>query len=221
VPDPYATTAPDLSGRPAGPAPWLELVRGRGGAPVAPDGDFPAEAGFLTIDCRGIGTLAPFARVDPALAALLWIEHSAGGSAVAAEANSLHERLRGFGRPLYAIKQGSVAGPDDRPGCLHVGEELIAAVLEAVIGRTVTWETDPDFGYEVPAAVPGLDEALGRALLPRLLYADNDRVYEHAGLVAAKKRERAGIATSIAGLDLAISSASGWPPIPSPTDWRD
>jgi hypothetical protein len=221
VPDPYATRAPDLSGRPAGPAPWLELVRSRGGATVAPDGGFPDDAGFLTVDCRGIGTLAPFARVDPALAALLWIEHTAGGSATAAEANGLHERLRAFSGSIYAIKQGSVAGPGDPPRCFPNDEYHIATVLEAVIAGSVAWETDPDFGYEVPASVPELDSALGRALLPRLLYADNDRVYEHASLVAAKKRERAGIASSIAGLDLAVSTASGWPPVPSPTEWRD
>ena len=42
----------------------------------------------------------------------------------------------------------------------------------------------------MPAAVPGMDDAAARILAPRLLYADHDRVYEHAGLVVDKKRER-------------------------------
>src|SRR5215211_4528242 len=110
MPDPYATRAPDLSGRPSGPAPWLGRIEARGGATVDGSREFPADALFLTIDCRGIGTLAPFARVDPALAALLWLEHTASPPSAAA-ANGLLGRLRDFSRPLFAIKQGSVAGP--------------------------------------------------------------------------------------------------------------
>ena len=220
MPDPYATRAPDLSVPPAAPAPWLEAVRSRGGATVGVDGDFPAEAAFLTIDCRGIGTLAPFARVAPALAALLWLEHS-GGHAAAPAANGLFGRLREYAGPIYAIKQGSVAGPPDRPGCFPIDQALIGAVLTAALDGGVEWEVDPDFGYGVPAIVAGLDAAAAQALLPRLLYADNDRVYEHAGLVAAKKRERAALASRRDGLDPAIAAASGWPPAPSPADWRD
>lgn len=220
MPDPYATRAPDLSGRPAGPAPWLERIQARGGATIAADGSFPDGAEFLTVDCRGIGTLAPFARVDPALAVLLWLEHSAQ-PADAAHANDLLDCLRKFSGSVFAVKQGSVAGPADRPGCFAIGEELIAAVLAAALDGEAEWELDPDFGYEVPAVVPALEEGAARALLPRLLYGDNDRVYEHASLVAAKKRERAGVAARVSGLDPAIAAASGWPPAPSPGDWRD
>ena len=85
----------------------------------------------------------------------------------------------------------------------------------------VTWENDPDFGYDVPAEVPGVDGEAARALLPRLLYGDHDRVYEHASLAAAKKRERAEIAASVPGLDPGVASASNWPPAPTAGDWRD
>lgn len=221
MPDPYATTAPDLSGRPSGPAPWLEPVRERGGAVVDGAGAFPADASFLVVECRGIGTLAPFARLDPALGALLWIEHG-GEGVTAAAANALLAALSERRIPVYAIKHGSVAGPPDRPGWLEIGPELILAVLDAAIAGEVEWEVDPDFGYEVAAVVPGVAEPDARALLPRLRYADNDRVYEHASLVAAKKRERAALVECLGSVHGDIAAAIGWPPREGgAAEWRE
>ncbi len=85
----------------------------------------------------------------------------------------------------------------------------------------VSWERDPDFAYDLPTDVPGVEGEAARALLPRLLYGDHDRVYEHATLVAAKKRERFDLAKALPGLDPRIAGASNWPPVPTATDWRD
>ncbi len=167
-----------------------------------------------------MGTLAPFVRLEPELGVLLWLEHVAEPPSGEA-ANALLGALRGLEVPLYAIKQGCVGGPSDRPGCFTVEPPLIEAVLDACSGGTVGWERDPDFGYDVPGSVPGLDSDSARALLPRLLYADHDRVYEHAKLVAAKKRERLELARTVSGLDSDVADAAGWPPTPSGTDWRD
>jgi len=219
VADPYATRSPDLSGRPQGPPSWAGEVTGRGGLLVGPGGELDGtDPAFAVIPCRGIGTLAPLARVDPPTAVLLWLEHVAAPRSAAA-AGALLERLDGLDAPLLAVKQGSVGGPADRPGCTEVRDELIAAVLGSL--SEVEWERDPDFGYEVPAVVPGLGDPEARALLPRLLYADNDRVYEHAGLVAEKMRERHALATSVSGLDARVVAASGWPPPPTGDGWRD
>lgn len=219
--DPYATRSPDLSGRPEGPPPWQGEVTGRGGlildqaGEVGPGGSEPA---FMVVPCRGVGTLAPVARVDAAMAVLLWLEH-VDGQRSAVAANGLLARLESLTAPLLAVKQGSVGGPADRPGCAEVGTDLIATVLGAL--AEIRWERDPDFGYEVPSAVPGLDDPEARVLLPRLLYADNDRVYEHAGLVAEKLRERHALARAVDGLDPRIVAASGWPPAPTGDRWRD
>lgn len=216
--DPYATSAPDLSARPTGPPDWEGVVAQRGGALIGPRGELP-DGSPLVISCRGIGTLAPIARVGAELATLLWIEHVAEARE-ASTANRLLENLRSRGVPILAIKQGLVGGPPERPGCTAVGEDLVAAVLDAEAAGAVIWETDPDFGYEVPASVQALDAGSARALLPRLLYADHDRVYEHASLVAAKKRERHAVASAIAGLAAEITAASGWPPAATERDWR-
>ncbi|HET6831783.1 MAG TPA: hypothetical protein VFH44_10585 [Solirubrobacterales bacterium] len=218
--DPYATRRPDLSGRPAGPPPWAGAVAECGGAPIGPGGELEAEATFAVVPCRGIGTLAPAATVEPPLATLLWLEHVAPTDLRdGAVANGLLAALEAFERPVLALKQGAVGGPADRRGCIEVGAGLIAAVVAAL--DEVTWERDPDFGYLVPASVPGLDDPGARVLMPRLLYADNDRVYEHAGLVADKQRERHALATAIPGLDSRIAAAAGWPPAPTGESWRD
>ena len=216
--DPYATRSPDLNGRPEGPPPWEPEVSGRGGALVGLDGGFDSEADFVVVPCRGIGTLAPVALVEPATAVLLWLEHCAS-PCDAATANALLAALTAVDRPILAIKQGAVAGPADRPGCAEVTPALIGAVLGAL--PDVRWERDPDFGYRVAAAVPGLAGSEARTLMPRLLYADNDRTYEHAGLVADKKRERHAVAAAVAGLDPRVVAAAGWPPVATGGEWRE
>jgi hypothetical protein len=218
VADPYATSRPDLSARPEGPPPWEGEVTGRGGALVGPGGEVDNRADFLVVPCRGIGMLPPVTRLEPAAAVLLWLEHAAADRD-AATANGLLARLDSDERPILGIKHGLVGGPADRPGCAEVMADLIAAVLSEPGG--VTWERDPDFGYEVPAAVPGLPEQAARVLEPRLLYADNDRVYEHAGLVADKKRERHAIAAAMEGVDPRVTSAAGWPAVATGDEWRD
>ncbi|MBA2524022.1 MAG: hypothetical protein H0V25_11945 [Solirubrobacterales bacterium] len=218
--DPYATRTPDLSGRPAGPPPWQGLVADRGGYLVGQAGEIGEEPRFAVIVCRGIGTLAPFSRLDPALGALLWVEHTPAARSAAA-ANELFARLRSLEVPCFGIKHGCVGGPADRAGCMTIEPALIETVLDAALQEKVVWETDPDFGYELPAVVPAVEGDGARALLPRLLYADHDRAYEHAELVAAKKRERAALAQALSGLEVAISAASGWPPAPRSGDWRE
>lgn len=216
--DPYATRRPDLSGRPAGPPPWAAEVAERGGAPIGPGGELEGECRLAVVPCRGIGTLAPLARLDAPLAVLLWLEHVAeprdGGAA-----NDLLARLEALAWPILAIKQGAVGGPSDRAGCTEIDGELIAAVLAGL--DRIAWERDPDFGYEVPASVPGLADSDCRVLMPRLLYGDHDRVYEHAGLVADKRRERHDLAAAVPGLDPRVVAASGWPPEPTGDRWRD
>jgi hypothetical protein len=217
VADPYATRRPDLSGRPAGPPAWAEDVERLGGAPIGPGGELAADCAFAVVPCRGIGTLAPVAMVEPPLAVLLWLEHVADlrdGEV----ANDLLARLDALDRPILAVKQGSVGGPPDRRGCAEVEAGLVATVLAAL--DAAAWERDPDFGYLVPAAVPDLGDPEARILMPRLLYADNDRVYEHAGLVADKQRERRAMAAAVAGLDPRVGAASRWPPAPTGEDWR-
>ena len=98
--------------------------------------------------------------------------------------------------------------------------QLSTATGDIVKARHVIGATGV-FTKPKPPEVPGLEPAQGRALLPRLLYADHDRVYEHAGLVAVKKEERWLIARSLPGLAEEVVAAAGWPPRPTANGWRE
>jgi hypothetical protein len=94
-----------------------------------------------------------------------------------------------LGPAAYRLTAGRVGGPAGQAGSREIPASLVRRVLEAAVGGLVAWEVDPDFGFEAPAAVPGLglDELL--TLVPRFLYARTDRVYEYAALVPARRDE--------------------------------
>jgi phosphoenolpyruvate carboxykinase (ATP) len=79
-----------------------------------------------------------------------------------------------------------------------------AAILDAIAAATIEWEDDPDFGYRVAAAVPGIEGRERFVLIPRFLYARTDRVYEYAALVPEIKRRREDRLGALEGLDPAI-----------------
>lgn len=192
----------------------------RGGAILGTDARVAPDARFAVVHCRGVGTLAPVVRLDPELGTLLWLEHAPVGRSAAA-GNAMLALLRGLERPILALKQGCVGGPPGRPGCFAIEPGLIELALDAGLSEGEIWERDPDFSYEVLAGARGLEGDGARALLPRLLYADHDRVYEHAALVAAKKQERWELARSLEGLDASVVAASGWPPIATSDGWKE
>jgi ATP-dependent phosphoenolpyruvate carboxykinase len=118
-----------------------------------------------------------------------------GVDAVLAEGDGILPAVARLGERRYLLKAGRVGGPDGRAGSQAITEELVATVLDADAAGTVSWETDPDFGYEVAVAVPGVEAPLDGLLVPRFLYTRADRVYEHAAIVP---RVRAEVAALIA-----------------------
>jgi ATP-dependent phosphoenolpyruvate carboxykinase len=99
----------------------------------------------------------------------------------------------------YLLKEGLVGGPEGRPGCRRVEPEIVARALDAALAGKVEWEQDPDFGYLVAAAIPGVEPPDDGLFLPRFLYARNGRVYEHAEMVPRVREERAALLPAGAG----------------------
>jgi ATP-dependent phosphoenolpyruvate carboxykinase len=216
VADPYAERTAPQGPLPAGPPPWLGLVAERGGIVLA-DADGwrdRGEARFAAVAVADAGILPPIAGITAAQAAMLLLGSGQGGSPPGVD------DLEESGLPLYAIKHGPVAGPAGAPGSTEVEGELIAAVLDATDAGKVEWERDPDFGWLVPARVPGVGSPDAEALCPRLLYAAHDRVYEHAELVVEAKR-RWHEAVSASGAPDVILAATGWPPEPTGKGWEE
>lgn len=220
--DPYAERPARDRDRPSGEPPWLAAIVDRGGAVVERLDAAGPLAPFVAIPFAGSRVLAPIARVDAATAALT-IVLERGEPAPDAEVAGAVEAFEGSEGPLYAIKHGVVAGPAGSAGCVSVDAELIAAVLDAEHEGRIGWEPDPDFGYEVPAAVPGLEGDRADALCPRLLYAAHDRVYEHAETVVRVKRERHEQLANVFGgkPPPALAAASGWPIASTGGTWKD
>jgi phosphoenolpyruvate carboxykinase (ATP) len=184
---------------------WDEPVREHGGVPVASLAEADAtdldEARFVAVVCQDDEVLPAVARLEPAQAAAHLALIDDGPAAIrATTANRLLERLRASQADRYLFKSGRVGGRDpDRS--IEIGERHVAAILDAIAAAAVAWERDPDFGYQVAAAVPGIEGRDRFLLIPRFLYARTERVYEYAALVPELKRERAASLSALVGLD--------------------
>jgi hypothetical protein len=223
VADPYA--ARTEGGLPVGErlatgTKLASLVEGCGGAGV---GDLDAVAALdpaAELSCVAVlvaddGLLPPIARLEAPLAAVLLIGPGDGLAAAATAA----QRLGAVSAPLLLLKEGIVAGPADRTGAFAIDRQLSDLLLGAAIDGRIVWESDPDFGYEVAAEVPGVEGLAADALCPRLLYAAADRAYEHADLVATYKRLRHERVASLGG-EGALLQASGWPIEATGQSWK-
>ncbi len=60
--------------------------------------------------------------------------------------------------------------------------------MKGIAEQTITWEEDPDFGYQVATEVPGFDDP--ELLQPRKLYERQGRMDEYDGIVERLKSER-------------------------------
>ena len=190
---------------------WDELVRDRGGTSVASlaeaDASKLAGARFVAVLARGDGVLPAVAALEPAQAvAQLTVGDTGHLVARAAYANRFLERLRASHVDPYLLKAGRVGGTDP-DGSVEIEEEHAAAILNAVLAGTVEWELDPDFGYRVAAEVPGIEASDRFLLIPRLLYARTERVYDYAALVPELRREWVARLEALDGLDASIVDA--------------
>jgi hypothetical protein len=107
-------------------------------------------------------------------------------------------RLPGREPPAYLLKQGLVGGPEGSEGCRPVDPAVVARALDAALADRVEWEVDPDFGFLVAAAVPGIEAPDDGLLMPRFLYARNGRVYEYAEHVPRVREERSELLALVA-----------------------
>jgi phosphoenolpyruvate carboxykinase (ATP) len=79
--------------------------------------------------------------------------------------------------------------------------------VQGIVEGTIEWTEDPDFGYEVAASVPGVEDI--EILQPRLLYAAQGRSDDYDAMVARLKRERKEFLGSFPGLDDSLAKSLG------------
>ncbi len=111
------------------------------------------------------------------------------------QANRFWELMGTHPFDVYLVNTGRVGGPDGDPDSKKLRIEHSGAIVKAIAEETITWEADPDFGYDVASAVPGIDDL--ELLQPRLLYERAGRADEYARIVERLKRERAEFLASL------------------------
>jgi phosphoenolpyruvate carboxykinase (ATP) len=113
--------------------------------------------------------------------------------------NRMLELLDSHEVQSFVLNTGRVGGGDDHPGSKKVTIPYSSAIVQGIVEGTIEWTEDPDFGYEVAAAIPGVDDI--EILQPRRLYSRQGRTGEHDAMVARLKRERQEFLNSFPGLD--------------------
>ena len=121
--------------------------------------------------------------------------------------NRMLELLDSHEVQAFVLNTGRVGGGDDHPGSKKVTIPYSSAIVQGIVEGTIDWTEDPDFGYEVAAAIPGIDDT--EILQPRRLYARQGRTDEHEAMVARLKRERREFLSSFPGLDEALVKSLG------------
>jgi phosphoenolpyruvate carboxykinase (ATP) len=104
------------------------------------------------------------------------------------QGNRFLELLDSCSFQVYLLNTGRVGGPDGDDRSKKVTIPYSSAVVKAIAEGTIQWEADPDFGYEVASAVPGVDDP--EILQPRKLYERQGRGDEYATIVKRLKQER-------------------------------
>ena len=89
---------------------------------------------------------------------------------------------------VFLLNTGRVGGIESDARSKKVEIEHSGAIVKAIAEGTITWEQDPDFGYELAASLPGVDDI--ELLQPRRLYTRTGRSDEYQGVVKRLKGER-------------------------------
>jgi phosphoenolpyruvate carboxykinase (ATP) len=116
------------------------------------------------------------------------------------EGNRLLEILRkNPDMHAYILNTGSIGASDGFPG-LKVSIKVSTEIMKQIAKEGIEWERDPDWGYETPTNVPGIDLA---KCSPRTYYAPE----KYRELVDELRAERRAWLAQFPGLDPVIPRA--------------
>ncbi len=107
----------------------------------------------------------------------------------------------------FLMSTGRVGGPETDGRSKKVRIAHSSAIVQGIVEDSISWEKDPDFGYEVASAVPGIDDV--ELLQPRLLYERTDQGERYAELVANLKAERRAYLAGFPALSPQVIAALG------------
>ncbi len=121
------------------------------------------------------------------------------------QGNRFLELLEEHPLEVYLLNTGRVGGPDEDERSKKVRIKHSSAIVKGIAESTITWETDPDFGYLVATDVPGIDDP--EILQPRKLYERTGRTDEYREHVERLKAERTEFLADFPSLSAEIVAA--------------
>jgi phosphoenolpyruvate carboxykinase (ATP) len=123
------------------------------------------------------------------------------------QGNRFLELLDSHPMEVFLMNTGRVGGPETDERSKKIKIPTSSAVVKGIAEGTITWDEDTDFGYEVAASVPGIDDK--ELLQPRRMYEAQGRTKEYDDFVDRFKAERVEFLEGFAGLEPEIIKAVG------------
>jgi phosphoenolpyruvate carboxykinase (ATP) len=104
------------------------------------------------------------------------------------QGNRMLDLLASHPIETFLLNTGRVGGKDGDDRSKKVKIPHTSACVKGIAEQTITWDDDPDFGYQVASAVPDFDD--DELLQPRRLYERQGRIDEYDATVERLKGER-------------------------------
>jgi phosphoenolpyruvate carboxykinase (ATP) len=123
------------------------------------------------------------------------------------QGNRILELLDSHPIETYLLNTGRVGGKDDDERSRKLKIPHTSACVKGIAERSITWDEDPDFGYQVADVVPDIDDA--GLLQPRRLYEGQGRADEYQDIVDRLKAERVARLQEFTELSDEIVKAAG------------
>ena len=123
------------------------------------------------------------------------------------QGNRILELLASHPIEVFLLNTGRVGGREDDERSKKVKIPHSSAVVKSIAEGTISWIEDPDFGYLIAEAVPGIDDP--ELLQPRRLYERQGRQADYADMVTRFKAERRAHLMGFPELSKEIVAAAG------------
>jgi Phosphoenolpyruvate carboxykinase (ATP) len=121
------------------------------------------------------------------------------------QGNRMLELMNENPMDVYLLNTGRIGGDDKDERSKKVKIQHSSAVVKAIAEGTIKWQKDPDFGYLVATAVPGIDD--DDYLQPKTMYERQGRGEEYNQLVEKYNTDRRAYLRKWKGLSEEIVNA--------------
>jgi phosphoenolpyruvate carboxykinase (ATP) len=123
------------------------------------------------------------------------------------QANRLLELLKSHPLEVFLLNTGRVGGGEGDERSKKVKIPHSSAIVKAIAEGTITWEEDPDFGYQVAVDLPDFPGEDADILQPRKLYEAQGRAGEYRQWVDRLRAERQEFLAKFPEVDPSVVAA--------------